>query len=140
MIAVVVALALTAGDAPFGTDKALHFSASFAISAAAYAGAALTREPVEGRLAAAVGVALFAGAAKELLDTQTRGDFSLLDLGWDVAGAVTGAIVSWLVDRFVVQPLLARGHRLLEAKPPGLTAAECASLPRGVSRFESPAR
>ena len=103
MIAVALALGLALGadDQPFSADKALHFSASFAIAGGAYAGAALVKLPVEGRLTAGVAFGLLAGVAKELLDTQAHGDVSALDLVWDVIGTGVGTLLAWLVDRLL---------------------------------------
>lgn len=93
-----------AADELFGADKALHFSASFGIAAVGYLSAALVHEPTEGRLAAALGIALFAGVAKELLDSQGLGSASALDLAWDLAGAVLGTAIVWLIDRLFFAP------------------------------------
>ncbi len=92
-----------AEDAPFGSDKALHFSACTGVAAAGYAGSWLIGEPVEGRLGTAVGLALFVGVAKELYDTRGFGTPSMLDLAWDLAGAATGAALAWLTDWLVTR-------------------------------------
>lgn len=100
---VLFAFTAHAEDSVFGADKALHFSASAGIAAAGYAGALLIRSPVEARLATAVGLALFAGVVKELIDVSTHGSPSALDLAWDVLGAATGATLAWLVDYLVTR-------------------------------------
>jgi putative lipoprotein len=108
-VAVVLLRALTAraADQPFGSDKALHFSVSVGLAGAAYAGTALLlRQPVEARLAAGVGLSLFAGVAKELADTQGFGDPSVLDLTWDVIGTCVGTALAWLIDQLFVSRTL----------------------------------
>jgi len=92
-----------AEDSPLGADKALHFSACAGIAAAGYAGSWLISQPVEARLATGVGLALFAGVAKELLDMRGFGTPSTLDLAWDLAGAVAGASLAWLADWLVTR-------------------------------------
>ena len=98
-----VAGSARAEDSPLGADKALHFSACAGIAAAGYAGSWLIAQPVEARLGTAVGLALFAGVAKELLDIRGFGTPSTLDLAWDLAGAVVGASLAWLTDWLVTR-------------------------------------
>jgi putative lipoprotein len=47
------------------------------------------------------GLAIAAGAAKEVYDRYSGGDPSMRDLTWDVVGATTGAMLSWLLDRYL---------------------------------------
>ncbi|MBK7860513.1 MAG: hypothetical protein IPJ65_18270 [Archangiaceae bacterium] len=105
MLALLVLLASSVAcaedDRPFAPDKALHFSVSVGLSAAAYAAAALLHQPVEVKLATAVGLSIFAGVAKELYDLQGFGDPSPLDLTWDLLGTAVGAFTAWLVDWLV---------------------------------------
>ena len=88
-------------DPWWGQDKALHLSASFMIAGDGYAGASLLSRRESTRLGAGAGLALAAGAAKEVYDKYSGGDASLRDLTWDVVGAATGTMVSWLVDRYL---------------------------------------
>ena len=53
------------------------------------------------RLTTGAGLALAAGTAKEVYDRYSGGDASLRDLTWDVVGAATGTVLSWLVDRYL---------------------------------------
>jgi len=91
------------GDPWFGQDKALHFSATALLACDGYATAAVFSKREGVRLAAGAGVAIAAGAAKEVYDKYAGGDASMRDLTWDVVGAATGSIVSsfasWLIDR-----------------------------------------
>ena len=123
LIAVLLSTSAHAEDQLFGVDKALHFSASFGIAAVAYTGAAFIKEPVEGRLASAIGIALFAGVAKELIDSQGFGSLSTLDLAWDLAGTVLGTLAVWLIDRLFFggpspRPSPLRGEREATAGSP----------------------
>lgn len=104
LIALTCSTAASAEDQLFGADKALHFSASAAIAGGAYAGAALLGQPVEARLATACGLSLFAGVAKELLDSQGFGSPSPLDLAWDVVGTAVGVAIAWAIDRLFFSP------------------------------------
>jgi uncharacterized protein YfiM (DUF2279 family) len=124
VVALTLACTAHAEDKPFGADKALHFSASAGIAGVAYLGAALIRQPTEGRLTIAIGCALFAGVAKELLDTQTHGDPSMLDLGWDLVGTLVGTGIAWLIDRlFFARPLTPALSPTGERERRGLTPA-----------------
>jgi putative lipoprotein len=108
-----LAVALVLGPTPaaakdewLGRDKALHFSATFVLASAGYAGgAALSTEPVV-RLGTGAMLAMGAGIAKEMSD-RSGGDPSLKDLSWDAIGTATGLVTAWLVDHF----LLARDRR-----------------------------
>lgn len=102
-----------AQDAWLGPDKALHFSACAALAGVGYAGAAHFDEPPWLRLAVGATVALSAGVGKELLDLAGRGAPSWRDLAWDVAGTAVGLVSAWLLDRFVLTPLLGGPRALL---------------------------
>jgi putative lipoprotein len=96
------ALAADEGDPWLARDKLLHFGLSAGLAAGGYgAAAALSREPVV-RLGIGAGVALGAGLAKEMYDRRGSGQASLRDLAWDGAGTVTGLVVSWLIDRYLL--------------------------------------
>lgn len=103
-----VSVAQTDPDPWFAPDKALHFAASFGIASVGYTGAAFFTEDVGVRLLVGGGLAVTAGALKELLDLAGLGTPSWKDFVWDLLGAATGLLTSWLVDRFVVTPLLHR--------------------------------
>ncbi len=66
-----------------------------------YAGAGLFSQREGVRASAGAGLALAAGGAKEVYDRYAGGDASLRDLTWDVVGAATGTVLSWLVDRYI---------------------------------------
>lgn len=66
-----------------------------------YAGTSLFTRRESVRVGVGVGVAIAAGAAKEVYDTYSGGDASFRDITWDVIGATTGAMMSWLIDRYL---------------------------------------
>ena len=66
-----------------------------------YAGASAFSKRESTRLTTGAGLALAAGTAKEVYDGYSGGDASLRDLTWDVVGAATGTVLSWLVDRYL---------------------------------------
>ena len=88
-------------DPWLGPDKALHFGLSAAIASGGYAASALFVDRPELRLAIGAGLALTAGAAKELWDLAGHGAPSWKDFTWDVIGAAVGALVSYALDRWV---------------------------------------
>jgi putative lipoprotein len=66
-----------------------------------YAGTARFTGREGTRIGVGAGLALGAGAAKELYDRVAGGDASPRDLTWDVVGAATGTMLSWLIDRYL---------------------------------------
>ena len=88
-------------DAWIARDKAFHFDASAGIAAFAYAVSAGWIVDARWKaLAVGGGVALAAGAGKELVDA-TRifgGDPSWKDFAWDAIGTVAGLALAWGVD------------------------------------------
>ena len=60
------------------------------------------------RIGVGVGLALTAGIAKELFDLAGFDDPSWKDFAWDCAGTAVGVVLSWIVDVFIVQPLVVR--------------------------------
>lgn len=85
----------------FARDKGLHFDAEAGIAAVTYAVSA--GWVVDARwkaLAIGGGVALAAGAGKELVDATGifGGDPSWRDFAWDVVGTVAGLALAWGVD------------------------------------------
>lgn len=95
-----------APDAWFGRDKALHFGASAALATGGYALTSVFSESRTARLIGGAGLALTAGAGKELYDLLGPGDPSWRDLVWDVIGTSAGLLLAYTVDRFVVSPWL----------------------------------
>ncbi|HTB73113.1 MAG TPA: hypothetical protein VK762_07705 [Polyangiaceae bacterium] len=82
-------------------DKAFHFDVSAGIAAAGYgASAAWLVDARWKALAIGGGVALAAGAGKELLDATGLfgGDPSWKDFAWDAMGTVVGLAIAWGVD------------------------------------------
>ncbi len=89
------------GDPWFGRDKALHFSLSVAIAAGGYAAAVPLTDDRRWRVAAGAGLAIAAGAGKEITDRYDGGDASWRDFTWDVIGTATGVGIAWLIDRLI---------------------------------------
>lgn len=116
-LVVVAALALlapraaSAQSAPdpdpwWGPDKALHLGLSAAIAGTGYGIAAAFTESRPLRLLIGGSAGLLAGTAKELLDLAGLGDPSWKDFTWDVIGTACGVLVAFLLDAFVITPLL----------------------------------
>jgi putative lipoprotein len=66
-----------------------------------YAGASVFTKRESARVGVGASLAIAAGAAKEVYDRYSGGDPSRRDLTWDVVGATTGALLSWLLDRYL---------------------------------------
>jgi putative lipoprotein len=108
LVALSLAMLLASGragaddqDLWFARDKAFHFDVSAGIAAASYgASAAWLVDARWKALAIGGGVAVAAGAAKELVDATGifGGDPSWKDFTWDVVGAVAGLALAWGVD------------------------------------------
>lgn len=82
-------------------DKALHFDVSAGIAAAGYGVSAGWLVDARWKaLAIGGGVALAAGAGKELLDAThvLGGDPSWRDFTWDIVGTVAGLAIAWGID------------------------------------------
>ncbi len=90
-------------DPWFAPDKGLHFGVSLALSAGAYAASVPWLERPAFRAVFVVSVAMTRGLAKEGWDATGRGDPSLRDLTWDLAGSLSGAAIAWGIDRLVVR-------------------------------------
>ncbi len=93
------------GDDWLGPDKALHFGATALIATGSYGLSSIVVERPMARLAIGFGTAMAAGAVKEAIDLSGVGSASWKDLTWDLAGATTGALLSYLVDRLVCDAL-----------------------------------
>jgi putative lipoprotein len=85
-------------DPWLGPDKALHFGASAVIAGGAYGVSATFARARYVRLLVGGGVALAAGAGKELYDLSGHGDPSWRDFTWDVLGTLVGLGVAWGID------------------------------------------
>ncbi len=97
-------------------DKALHFDVSAGIAAVGYAVSAAWLVDARGEaLAIGGGVALGAGAGKELLDLAGLGDPSWKDFAWDAIGTLAGLAVAWSVDMLLGG--VDRGRPALGAPP-----------------------
>ena len=84
-----------AGDEWLGPDKGAHFLVTLGLSSAGF-GVSMGLAPQRPELGWAAGGALGLGAGlgKELFDAGRGGSFSHKDLVWDLAGTVTGLLVS----------------------------------------------
>jgi uncharacterized protein YfiM (DUF2279 family) len=85
-------------------DKALHFDASAGLAALGYAlSAGWIVDARWKALAIGGGVAMAAGAGKELLDATHAfgGDPSWKDFTWDAIGTVAGLALAWGVDLLI---------------------------------------
>jgi uncharacterized protein YfiM (DUF2279 family) len=85
-------------------DKALHFDASAGLAAVGYAVSAGWLVDARWKaIAVGGGIAMAAGAGKELLDATHvfGGDPSWKDFAWDAIGTVAGLALAWGVDLLV---------------------------------------
>jgi putative lipoprotein len=102
VLAAIVAVADDVDADPWvSRDKAFHFDVSAGIAAAGYgASAAWLVDARWKALALGGGLALVAGAGKELVDATGvfGGDPSWKDFTWDAIGAVAGLVLAWGVD------------------------------------------
>ncbi len=107
VVAFVVASAFSSGasaddaDPWVSRDKALHFDVSAGIAAAGYAVSAGWLVDARWKaLAIGGGLALAAGATKEIIDATGAfgGDPSWKDFTWDAIGVVAGLAIAWGVD------------------------------------------
>lgn len=106
-LAPTVAAAQAPADDPwFGRDKALHFGASALLAGGGYGVAALLTDSRPVRAGVGAATALTAGIAKELFDLAGFGHPSWRDFTWDVIGAACGVLVSFVLDVWVISPLL----------------------------------
>jgi putative lipoprotein len=92
---------LAKADEWWGRDKALHFTVSIGISAAAYAAAVPLTERREYRAGVGAATALTLGAMKEGYDALGYGDPSWRDFAWDAAGTAVGVMIAYAVDCIV---------------------------------------
>jgi putative lipoprotein len=106
-----------ADDDPwFGQDKALHFTLSAAIAGGGYAATVPFTDDRRWRLAVGAGLAIAAGAGKEISDRYDGGDASWRDFTWDLIGTATGLGIAWLIDRLVSTPR-SRAHAAESSAP-----------------------
>jgi putative lipoprotein len=121
--------AWAADDDPWiSRDKALHFDVSLGLASVGYAVSAGWLVDARWKaLAIGGGLALTAGASKELLDLAGLGDPSWKDFAWDAIGTVAGLALAWGVDLLIGGVGPAR---------PAFSAPRRASVPAGlVLRF-----
>jgi putative lipoprotein len=88
-------------DPWWGEDKALHFTVAGALAGIGYG---VGTEIFDHRWQCAAlggGLAIGAGAAKELMDMTGVGDPSWRDFTWDVIGAAAGLGVAIVIDALV---------------------------------------
>jgi putative lipoprotein len=85
-------------DPWWGTDKALHFGLSAAITGGGYGVAAPFTDDIAGRAAIAASVGIGVGLAKEVADALGLGTPSWRDFVWDVIGTGVGLSVSVSID------------------------------------------
>ena len=88
-------LARADDDPWFGRDKALHFSLSAVIAGGGYAAAVPITDDRRWRLAAGAGLAIAAGAGKEISDRYDGGDASWRDFTWDLLNDRAIFAVRW---------------------------------------------
>ena len=101
-IALALGAPVHADDDPWlAPDKGLHLGLSAGLAAAGYGLGALELDERYQALLLGGGLALLAGAWKELIDVRGAGDPSWKDFTWDVVGAVAGAVVAWALDLLV---------------------------------------
>jgi putative lipoprotein len=85
-------------DPWFGPDKALHCAIEGAIAGAGYGTTAIFSQSIPTRIAFGAGLAVTAGAGKELLDLAGYGDPSWKDFVWDLAGTAVGVGIAVTFD------------------------------------------
>ncbi|MDX2011734.1 MAG: hypothetical protein SFW67_16170 [Myxococcaceae bacterium] len=109
VVALVAALSVpTAARADdwLGPDKALHATVSAALSLGGQAAAISFLETAPERALFGFFTSLSLGVGKELVDGLGLGSASLKDLTWDFVGAAAGALLGWVIDTWLVTPLL----------------------------------
>jgi putative lipoprotein len=110
------ASALSSDDDPwFGRDKALHFGVSAAIASTGYAIGTAVFEQRWKAAALGGGLAVGAGAGKELVDLAGYGDPSWRDFTWDLVGTAVGLGLAFAIDSLV---------RTRPSEPSGGTASK----------------
>lgn len=105
-------------------DKAFHFDVSAGIAAVGYGlSAAWVVDARWKALAVGGGVALAAGAGKELVDATGvfHGDPSWKDFTWDAIGTMAGLVLAWSVDLLLGG--VDRAHPALGASGAGVAPA-----------------
>jgi putative lipoprotein len=126
----IVSNALAADPDPWiSRDKAFHFDVSAGIAAVGYGVSAAWLVDARWKaLAIGGGLALVAGAGKELVDATGvfGGDPSWRDLAWDVFGATAGLALAWSIDLLLGG--VNDGHPVLGAPAVPVTAGRPVSL------------
>jgi putative lipoprotein len=80
-------------DSWFGSDKLQHFFASAVVQSMSYGALRTTGLPHGTALAGATAMTATVGVGKEWRDLHEKGEFSLRDLTWDVAGAGAATVL-----------------------------------------------
>lgn len=94
MAALVVAVQLQLPpDRWFAADKVKHFFLSAFIQSVSYSALRAADVPHGTALAGASVSTLAFGVGKEYRDWRGRGEFSVRDLGWDIAGGAAASVV-----------------------------------------------
>jgi uncharacterized protein YfiM (DUF2279 family) len=106
-----------AADAWWAADKARHYQVSAGLAAGTYIAIRPIADRPERRALLAFSLAVSAGAAKELWDAAGDGVPSLKDMAWNAAGALTGALLAWLLDVGVSDVRVA-GVTAMTSSPP----------------------
>jgi uncharacterized protein YfiM (DUF2279 family) len=131
-----ISASASAGDPDLwiSRDKALHFDVCAGIAAVGYGvSAAWLVDSRWQALAIGGGLALAAGAGKELVDATGvfGGDPSWKDFAWDAIGAVAGLVVAWSVDLWLGG--VDRAHPALESPPPSQSSSAARVKPVSVT-------
>lgn len=100
LVALLVSAPTRAQDQPrvVHSDKVLHAAVSATIVDAVWLSAAALDQPVEVRLALAVGVGALAGVSKEAADLAGFGTPEVLDLVFDGFGIAVGVAVALVAE------------------------------------------
>lgn len=93
LIAIGLALQVSAADPWFGTDKVKHFLLSFFVQSVAYSTLRATNVGHESSLLGSGALAIGVGLGKELVDRRRSGLFSPRDLAWDAAGVGAASLL-----------------------------------------------
>lgn len=106
LVLVVLMASSAHADAWVAPDKGLHFGVSVGLATAISLSTMAWLDSRAERFGVAFTAALALGLAKEVLDAWSTGSPSFRDLAWDAAGALVGALLGFVVERFLVTPVL----------------------------------
>ena len=85
-------------DAWLAPDKSTHFVVAGTIAGVGYGLTSIASDSVAFKIAMGSGLAIAAGAGKEIWDATGRGDPSWKDFTWDCLGAAAGIGVALVID------------------------------------------